>query len=74
MNSISITYTLKYELNFAPNYKWSECGKCFNTKTGREIKQVYNNGSIGYSIYGKFKSLKYLRNNLIKIRRELLPF
>jgi hypothetical protein len=74
MNSISVTYTLKFELSFAPNYQWTSCGKCFNVKTGREIKQVYNNGCIGYSINGKFKSLKYLRSNLVKIVKLDCPF
>ena len=32
-------------LNFAKNYVFSG-DKCFNSKTNREIKQVYNNGSI----------------------------
>ena len=43
MNCISITYTLILELDFAPNYKWTKCGKCFNSKTTKQIKQVYNN-------------------------------
>ena len=74
MTSISTTYTLKFELSFAPEYKWTICGKCFNTKSGRQIKQVYNNGCIGYSIKGKFKSLKYLRTQLIKIQSITCPF
>jgi hypothetical protein len=74
MTYISVTYTLKYELDFAPEYKWTKCGICFNSKTGRKIKQVYNNGCIGYSIRGKFKSLKYLREHLVKIKTEDLPF
>lgn len=74
MNLISITYTLKFELSFANNYKWTSCGKCFNSKSGRQIKQVYNNGCIGYSINGKFKSLKYLRTKLVKIQVVGCPF
>ena len=74
MNSISATYTLKFELSFAPEYKWTICGKCFNAKSGRQIKQVYNNGCIGYSIKGKFKSLKYLRTQLIKVQPITCPF
>ena len=74
MNSISVNYTLKFELSFASNYQWTSCGKCFNIKTGRQIKQVYNNGSIGYSINGKFKSLKYLRTQLVKIKVIKCPF
>jgi len=68
MNSISITYTLIYQISFAPEYQFTKDGKCFNTKTGRQIKQVYNSGCIGYSIKGKFRSLKYLRSKLEKIK------
>ena len=74
MISISINYTLKFELSFAPHYKWTSCGKCFNTKSGRQIKQAYNNGCIGYSINGKFKSLKLLRTQLNKIQEINCPF
>lgn len=74
MDSISIKYTLKYELDFAPEYKWSEDNQCFNVKTGRKIKQVYNNGCIGYSIKGKFMSLTFLRQHLKKIKKEKIPF
>ena len=41
MNSISITYSLKYEVSFAPHYKFTSCKKCINCKTGREIRKVY---------------------------------
>jgi len=74
MNTFSKTYTLKYELDFAPNYKWTDCKKCFNIKTGRQIKQTYVSGSIGYCINGKFNSLNSLRNHLVKIKKEDCPF
>ena len=74
MNTISVKYTLKYELLFASEYKWTDCGKCFNCKTGRQIKQVYNNGCVGYSIRGKFYSAKYLRTKIIKIKKSDCPF
>ena len=74
MNTISITYTTKFRLSFATNYQFTNDGKCFNMKTGRQIKQVYNSGSIGYSIKGKFYSLKYLRTKLEKIPIEKRPF
>ena len=57
-------------MKFAPHYKWSTEKICFNVKTGRKIKQVYNNGSIGYNIKGKFYSLTYLRTQLEKIKKE----
>lgn len=74
MTIISITYTIKYVLSFADNYCWTTNNKCFNLKTKREIKQVYNNGCIGYSIKGKFHSLKYLRGKLIKPLKSYYPF
>lgn len=74
MNTISINYTLVFELNFANNYKWTKCGKCFNTLTNRQIKQTYNSGCLGYNIKGKFYSLTYLRNQLVKIKKVEIPF
>ncbi len=62
---ITIKYPCKYRLNFAQNYVFSG-DKCFNSKTNREIKQVYNNGSIGYNVNGKFHSLKSLKPKLAK--------
>lgn len=71
---ITIKYLCKYRLDFAKNYVFSK-QKCFNAKTNREIKQVYNNGSIGYNISGRFYSLKYLKNCLEKIpKNEDYPF
>lgn len=75
MTSISVKYTLVWQLSFAPEYKFTKCGKCFNTKRGSQLKQCYNSGSIGYSIRSKFYSLKALRNSLEKIPiKEKLPF
>lgn len=74
MNTISVIYRYKYCISFADNYKFTTCGLCINAKTGRLIKKVYNSGSIGYSINGKFYSLKKLRNYLVKEKSEKLPF
>ena len=74
MYTFSIDYTCKYQLSFATNYKWSTCGKCYNAKTGRLIKQIMKGGSIGYIIMGKFYTLKYLRSKLIKIEVVEYPF
>ena len=75
MITISISYTCKYRLSFANNYVWTVCGKCYNMKTGRLIKQVYNSGCIGYTIKGKFKSLTYLKTKLELIpKKEYIPF
>ena len=74
MQNISINYVLKYELSFAPNYKWTEDGKCFNAKTNRQIRKVMCGRSIGYCIAGRFYSLNTLRKQLQKIKISDLPF
>ena len=71
---ISNSYVLNWELKDYPNYKFSECGKCFNTKTNREIKKILNGRSIGYCIKGRFKSLSTLRKQLVKIKDIECPF
>ena len=74
MNSISINYVLKYQLDFAENYKWTEKGMCFNSQTNREIKKVVCGRSIGYCIKGRFYALSTLRKHLVKIEKIRLPF
>lgn len=74
MYTITVTYTLKYELDFAPEYKWTKCNKLFNTKTGREIKQTTSKGSIGYCIRKKFYSLTRLRQSLVRVKKSDCPF
>lgn len=75
MYTFTVKYTCKYQLKFDDNYKWSSCGKCFNAKTGRSIKQIIQGGSIGYKIKGKFYTLTYLRTQLEKIpKKEYCPF
>lgn len=74
MNTISATYTLKYQIDFSPNYQFDTEGQCWNVKTGRKIKKVYNSGSIGYCILGRFYSLTFLRKHLKKIEGVKCPF
>ena len=74
MDYISITYAIKYELSFAPNYKWLSDNSCYNSKTGRKIKKVYNNRCVGYVINGKFMSLTLLRKCLRKPINNKTPF
>ena len=64
---ITINLKIKYYLDFAPHYVFVLDGKCFNRKTGRFVKQVSNNGSIGYIINGKFESNKKLTEHKKKI-------
>ena len=71
---INVKYTCKYRLKIAPHYLFTTCGLCYNSKTGRLIKQVTNNNCIGYIIDGKFKSLTYLRTQLERITKSDIPF
>ncbi len=63
---ITINIKIKFILDFAPYYAFILDNKCYNMRTGRFIKQVSNNGSIGYIINGDFMSLTKLRLHLIK--------
>lgn len=63
----------KYRLRYFPEYVFSQ-DRCFNSKTGREIKQVYNNRCLGYNIRGRFMSLKKLKEQLEIIPKEITPF
>ncbi len=74
MLTISATYTLKYEIDFANHYKFDNRKQRWNMRSGRQIKKVYCGGSLGYCICGKFYSLTYLRKHLVKIKTEILPF
>jgi hypothetical protein len=71
MITISITYTCKYRIDFAPHYVFTLCGKCFNLQTNRPIKKVSKCGCIGYVIKGKFYSLTKLKQHLEKIPRKV---
>ena len=74
MDRISISYNLKWRVNFAHNYKFTECGKLINTKTNRVLKKSMIGYSKGYSIKGKFYTLNNLRNYLELIPKQKLPF
>jgi hypothetical protein len=63
---ITVPYTLVWTLDFDDNYGWTKCGKCFNIKRQKELKQVTQGGSIGYNIRGKFYTLKKLKKHLTK--------
>ena len=74
MQTISINYSLKWQYDPLPYYKWSKCGKLFNCRTGKQIKKTMNGGSIGYWIAGKFITLETLKSQLSKIQYDYSPF
>lgn len=74
MNSISVNYNSIWELDFAPNYQFTEKGECFNILTGRKIRKVVKGYSTGFNINGKFYTLTRLRQSLVKIKEIDCPF
>lgn len=72
--TITVVYTIDYVIDFAKNYGFTKCKKCFNLKTGREIKQHYKSNCLGYYINTKFYSLTRLKNHLIKPEENNRPF
>lgn len=72
MNTISITYSYKWFVKFAPNYVITEDGKMFNTLRNVEVKKVLKRYTVGFNIQGKFYSLTSEDN--IKIIAEKLCF
>lgn len=69
----SNTYVLKWQISDAPQYKFTQDGKCFNTATGNEIRRVMVGRSIGYCV-PKFQSLNTIRKKLEKILLVDVPF
>ena len=75
MQTISVTYDLKWQIKGNEKYKWTSCKKLFNTQTGRQIKKTMNCRSVGYWIEKQFITLDNLRANLELIpKKELTPF
>ena len=75
MRTISITYALKWQLDFANHICFDAKGQAFNTRTGRKLKRCYNGRSVGHWIGRDWHSLKDLRVHLTKIKnKEPLPF
>lgn len=74
MITISNTYKLKWQLSFAPEYQFTECGKCVNMKRGKEVRRILIGYSVGYCIKGKFYTLAKLRTSLQKIEINTCPF
>ena len=75
MNTITVTYKLKWRIKGKEYYQWSVCGKLFNTQRGNEIKKTVKGLTPGYWIAGEFISLYDLRERLELIpKKEYCPF
>jgi hypothetical protein len=72
---ISGNYALVWQLMDKPQYKFTKSGRCFNTMRGKEVRRIINGRCEGFCICGKFRSLKVLRAQLVRIKEEIiLPF
>lgn len=74
MNTITVNYTLKWQLKSDNKYQWSTCGKLFNVQRNKIKKKVVNGGSVGYWIGSTFFTLDKLRSDLELIPKVKLPF
>jgi hypothetical protein len=74
MPIISINYIAKWQLKSAPNYWFTKCQKCYNTKSGKLIKQVMKGSTIGYVISSKFVSISNIKKDLELIPKTITPF
>ena len=54
MIEFTVKYLAKYRLKNNQHYIFSNCGLCFNKKSGKLVKQITKKYTIGYLIDGKF--------------------
>lgn len=74
MNTLSISYSYKYEVSFAPEYKFTTCGKCVNVQRNKVVKHVLKRYTSGFNIRSKFYSDDKLRPHLKKVTKDICPF
>lgn len=73
--NIICSYKAKWQLRINPNYKWTECKKLINCKTGREIKRTIKGNQAGYWIGKRFIKLSEMKSMVEVIKSiENLPF
>ena len=74
MNTISITYTLKWQHKTMPQYQMSTDKKLFNVNRGRLVKCTLNGGVVGWWIGRTFLPKSKVNENFMVIKKEKLPF
>lgn len=69
MATITVYYTFKLTYSIAgfDDYCFAEDKNLYHLKRQKLIKKIYNNGTIGYYLSGKFYSLE-------KIKPLLIPY
>lgn len=71
---ISITKNIEIVWIIENNYGISRNNEIYNLKTNRKLKQSLVNYTVGYYLKGKFRSLKYIRQNCKKYKEVKCPF
>ena len=74
MITISINYDLKYIYRFDEKYQFTEDYKCFNILTGKEVKRTLIGYSEGFCLNSKFKTLKFVKENVKDKNEDYCPF
>ena len=65
---------LVWEYSYDNKYKFDKDGNCYNCQRGTKLKRTLIGYTEGYCLNGKFKSLKQIRNKLVKIVEYKCPF
>jgi hypothetical protein len=68
MQTITVTYKLKWRIKSKPQYCWTVCKKLFNVSRGNQIKKTIKGSTPGYWIAGDFIPLSEMENMV-----ELIP-
>lgn len=74
MQSLSISYSLKWVVKDNDNYCMTPCRKLVNIKRGRIVKCVLNGGSIGWWVGGNFVAKSKMNSKLELIKENKTPF
>ena len=71
---LNISIKITWLISGYDNYGFASDKSLYNVKTGRKLKQAYNNRCIGYWFGRKFISLKQLKPLLYKPTKQITPF
>jgi len=72
--TLDLTIKYKYHIKgFSNLIFWKK--HLINIKTGNFKKSCYNGGSVGYWLDNKtFKSITWIKNNLVEVKQDYCPF
>lgn len=74
--TVTVTYNAKWQIIESSWYKWTDCKKLINCKSGKEVRKVMKGNKPGYYINRKFIPLMELRKliELIPDDAKVCPF